>query len=212
MSHNPAFVLITNVPEQSYELLLQKLNLDMYIRSQNNAGFGRDGNVNLLNVTYDFFTDRLWIGHYDQVLILVNGLLAHEFLRTDSSSTEEAFVQAFPWSDIVSLSYGSSSTSYSYVVIRNGKKLRVKNGSQDGSVIDFGEPLPIEHELRIDDIIAPYDLEELRAERLPDEVETVLEGMRGSTVMHKLVPHYLGGLQLYHEGLEAILVTEFVKR
>lgn len=45
MSYNPAFVLITNVPEQSYELLLQKLNLDMYIRSQNNAGFIHDGNI-----------------------------------------------------------------------------------------------------------------------------------------------------------------------
>jgi hypothetical protein len=211
MSHNPAFVLITNVPEQSYELLLQKLKLNMYIRSQNNDSENPEGTVNLLNVTYDFFTDKLWIGHYGQVLILVNGLLAHEFLRTDSSATEEAFVKAFPWSDIVSLSYGSGSTSYSYVVIRNGEKLRVKNGSQDGSIIDFGEPLPMEHELGINDIIDPYDLEELRAERSPDEVKTVLDGMRGSTVMHKLVPYYLGGLQLYHEGLKAIPVSEFVK-
>jgi hypothetical protein len=212
MSYNPAFVLITNVPEQSYEILLQKLNLDIYVRSPNKAELNRDGNVNLLNVTYDFFTDKLWIGHYGQVFILVNGLLAHEFLRIVPSATEEAFVRAFPCSDILSLTYGSSSTSYSYVVIRNGEKIRVKNGSQDGSIIDFGEKLQIEHELRIDDIIDPYDLEDLRAERSPNEVETVLEGMRGSTVMHKLVPHYLGGLQLYHQGLEAIPVTEFVKR
>src|SRR5262245_47250640 len=141
MSHNPALVLITNVPEQSYEPLLQQLNLDRFIRSQNTTGFSSNGNVNLLNVTYDYFIDRLWIGYYGQVLILVNGPLAHEFLRTDSSATEEAFVLAFPQSDIVSLTYGSTSTSYSYVVIRNGKKIRVKNGSQDGSVIDFGELL-----------------------------------------------------------------------
>jgi hypothetical protein len=138
--------------------------------------------------------------------------LAHEFVRTDSSPTQEAFVQAFASSEIISLSYGSGSTSYSYVVIQNGEKIRVKKGEQDGTIIDFAKKLPIEHGLCIDDIIDPYDLEDLRAERSPEEVETVLEGLRGSTVTHKLVPHYLGELQLYHKGLEAIAVVEFVKR
>jgi hypothetical protein len=61
MSHHPAFVMITNVPEQSYELLLQKFNLYMYIRNQNDAATSRDGDVCLSNVPYDFFTGRLCI-------------------------------------------------------------------------------------------------------------------------------------------------------
>jgi hypothetical protein len=32
MSQNPAFVIITNVPDQNYELLQQKLNLDTKLR------------------------------------------------------------------------------------------------------------------------------------------------------------------------------------
>lgn len=212
MSHNPALVLITNVPEQNYELLLRKLNLDMYVRAQDAARFGHGGNVNLLNVTYDYFTDRLWVGHYHDVLILVNGPLAHEFLRVDRSAAEEAFIQTFPQSDIVSLSYGSASTSYSYIVIRNGEKIRVKNGSQGGTVIDFGALLPLEQQLRDEDVIHPEELEEIRAEVSREEADAILEGLRGSAIMHKLVPHYLGGLELYHEGLSSIPVIGFVKQ
>ena len=66
--HNPTFVLITNGPEQSYELLLQKLNLDIYIPSQNNAGFSRDGNVLIkchIRFLYRQAVDRvLWPGAY----------------------------------------------------------------------------------------------------------------------------------------------------
>lgn len=212
MSHNPALVLVTNVSEHNYELLLRKLNLDMYIRAQDAAGFGHGGNVNLLNVTYDFFTDRLWVGHHHDVLILVNGPLAHEFLRTDHSATEEAFIQTFPKSDIVSLSYGSTSTSYSYVVIRNGEKIRVKNGSQDGTVIDSGELLELELQLRDEDVIHPEELEEIRADVSREEADAIVEGLRGSSIMHELVPHYLGGLRLHHEGLASIPVIGFVKQ
>jgi hypothetical protein len=212
MSHNPALVLVTNVSENNYELLLRKLNLDMYVRAQDAASFGHSGNVNLLNVTYDFFTDRLWVGHHRHVLILVNGPLTHEFLRADRSATEEAFIQTFPHSDIVSLSYASTSTSYSYVVIRNGEKIRVKNGSQYGTVIDSGELLPLELQLRDDDVIHPEDLEEIRAEVSSQEADAILEGMRGSTIMHELVPHYLDGLLLHHQGLESIPVIGFVKQ
>ncbi|MEJ1240543.1 hypothetical protein WBG78_20535 [Chryseolinea sp. T2] len=209
MSHNPALVLITNVHEQNYELLLKEVQLDVYV-SPHTEPARKD--VNLMNITYDYFTDRLWIGHYNQVLIMVNGLLAREFVRIDSSATEYAFVKAFPQSDIVSLSYASTSTSYSYAVIRNGKKMRVKNGSQDGTLTDFGDLLPIERELSVDDVISPGDLEDLQADRSSEEVEMTVEGLRGSSVMHRLVADYLGGLELYSEGLQAIPVTEFVRR
>ncbi|MGC3945522.1 MAG: hypothetical protein QM762_13565 [Chryseolinea sp.] len=211
MSHNPALVLITNVVEQDDELLLSKLNLGSYIRAENQS-YGQNGSAaTLCDVTYDFFTDRLFIGRYGQVLILVNGPITWEFLRTDLSATEEAFIKAFPSSDIVSLSYASTSTSYSYVVIRNGEKIRVKHGSQDGPLIDHGEPLPLELEIGIDDLLSPGDLEDLRSDRSALELEFTLDGLRGSAVMHRLVSHYLGGLELHTQGLEAIKVTEFVK-
>ena len=46
------------------------------------------------------------------------------------------------------------------------RKYASKRGRRTVPIIDFGEKLPIEHALCIDDIIDPNDLEDLHAERV----------------------------------------------
>ncbi|MDJ1468201.1 hypothetical protein QNI19_16605 [Cytophagaceae bacterium DM2B3-1] len=204
MSHNLALVLITNFDEtDDYESVLQKLNLGNYKRT---------GQENLGAVTYDFFDNILWIGHYNRVLIVVNGPLAFALQNTEASVTEKTLINVFPHSDIVSLNYGSTSTAYNYVVIQNGKKTRWKRGSQDGTTVDYGEELDIEKELTDGDVISPEDLEDLRSEVTKEEdVAAMIEGMRGSHILYTLFENYLPGLELYTDSVRKIPMIEFTR-
>ncbi|MDJ1485355.1 hypothetical protein QNI16_32990 [Cytophagaceae bacterium YF14B1] len=204
MSHNLALVLITNFDEtDSYESVLQKLNLDTYKRT---------GQTTLSAATYDFFDNILWIGHYNRVLILVNGPLAFALQNTEASVTEKTLINVFPHSDIVSLNYGSTSTAYNYVVIQNGKKIRWKRGSQDGTTVDYGEELDIEKEITDEDIITPEDLEDLLNEEPEEDVKLRIEGMRGVRIVHTLFENYLPGLELWNISSDVVPMIEFTKK
>lgn len=201
MSHNLALVLITNVDEtDDYESVLQKLNLGTYKRT---------GQENLSVVTYDFFDKILWVGHYNRVLILVNSHLAFALQNTEVSAIEQTLINVFPHSDIVSLTYGSTSTAYNYVVIRNGKKIRWKRGSQDGTTADYGDLLDIEKELTDEDVITPGDLEDLLSEQPEEEVKLRIEGMRGSHIVYTLFSNYLPGLDLWTDSLDIVPMIRF---
>jgi hypothetical protein len=91
---------------------------------------------------------KVYIGTYkDNLLICAPDIPMHFFEGTESS-TEKILNQQFPDSEICSIVLHSVVNLWGYSVTRNGKKIRARAGSSDdGTFVEFGEPLDEEKEL-----------------------------------------------------------------
>src|SRR5215831_7711294 len=77
--------------------------------------------------------NTLYAGFYNGYLLIVHPDLVFKFFTPDRSAEEKLFIQAFPDAEIAALIINESVSLFGFAVIINGKKIRMKDGS-DGEI------------------------------------------------------------------------------
>ena len=92
--------------------------------------------------------ESIYIGSYnDNLIICIQDLPLH-FLEEGVSKTEVILQKIFPNSEICAIVLHSVVNLWGYAVWKNGEKIRVRAGSsEEGTYIELGEPLEEEKEL-----------------------------------------------------------------
>lgn len=89
--------------------------------------------------------NKVYIGEYNNNLLICDVDLPMQFFQEQLSDVEKALIKLFPDSEICSIILHSVVNLWGYAVIKNGQKIRARSGSaDDGTFLEFGEPLPEE--------------------------------------------------------------------
>lgn len=92
--------------------------------------------------------DMLYIGKYNGNTIICSQALSSQFLVKSVTKNEKVLASYFPDAEICALVLHSSVNFWGYSVSKNDSKLRARSGSSDeGTTLDFGEPLEQEKNL-----------------------------------------------------------------
>ena len=133
-----AFVVVSNTEEKDPEALLRELgygNLSPAAAdSFDVAMYPRDG--------------KAYVGHFNGHLVIADEFLAIESLEEGLNDQEQVLLNRYPGSEIASFSLHSVTNFWGYSLVRNGQKIRLRAGfSNDGVIMEEGDPLPEEAEL-----------------------------------------------------------------
>lgn len=82
-----------------------------------------------------------------QAILIVHPDLAFKFFGATQSEKEKRFIDLFPDSEIAALVDNESVGLFSYAIIVDGKKIRMKDGCYGEIYNDFGDLLPEEKDL-----------------------------------------------------------------
>ncbi|WP_440134207.1 hypothetical protein [Chitinophaga sancti] len=135
----------------------------------------------------------LFAGEYNGCLILVEKDLPFEFLGAGLAAKARALVALFPEAEIGALLQNASVGQYGYTVIKEGKRIRTKHGSEEEVFFEFGTPLEEEQECPDEPLFEEEELEEMREDGLSEkEIREIIRFEREFRVPGKLVKRYLG--------------------
>ncbi|MEQ9441802.1 MAG: hypothetical protein RIG62_22370 [Cyclobacteriaceae bacterium] len=91
---------------------------------------------------------EVYIGSYQDKLIICVEELPMQIIETENSAIEEKLIQQFPDAEICAIVLHSVVNLWGYAIIKNGQKIRARAGSSDGGTfLDTGEPLEEEKAL-----------------------------------------------------------------
>jgi hypothetical protein len=113
------------------------------------------GFINLTKIKDELFevamnpkNKTVYIGSYKDNLLICDPDIPMLYFGEEETTTEKFLKQKFPNSEICSITLNSVVNLWAYSVTKNGQKLRAKAGSsEDGTFLEFGEPLDEEKEL-----------------------------------------------------------------
>jgi hypothetical protein len=162
MAWNKYYLVVTNQKGATPTDTLTKLNI---------TGYRSAGEANFLETNK---SDDLFIGTYEDKLIIASPDLTYGFFAAEPSDIEKRFVAAFPTSEIVALAENSTVGEFGYAIIDSGKRIRVKHGCDGEIYTDIGEPLPEEQEILAGDIFDPEELVEMREDMGDEEVQNMI--------------------------------------
>ncbi len=92
--------------------------------------------------------NKVYIGSYEDNLLVCAPDIPMQFFEDFETLTEKILKQTFPNSEICSIVLQSTVNLWGYSVTMNGQKIRARAGSSDdGTFVEFGEPLDEEKEL-----------------------------------------------------------------
>jgi len=91
--------------------------------------------------------DRIYLGQYKGNTIICMQDMPLESLGESVSDAERILSSQFSNTDIVTFALHSVVNLWGYSVVHNGKKLRARAGSSEGTTIEYGEMLEEEKEL-----------------------------------------------------------------
>ncbi|WP_147420899.1 hypothetical protein [Sphingobacterium siyangense] len=103
---------------------------------------------------------ELYVSKYNNHLLIANADLIWQFTKPETSKTEKAFIEKFPYSDIFSLNLGYGTY---FCLIENGKKIRLREVGDD-IYQDFGELIPEEINLKSEDLFEEKELKFMKEE------------------------------------------------
>jgi hypothetical protein len=157
MAENHYFVFVTDQPSVDVDQLLPKLGLTDYepVREVDLRDTNRP--------------ETLYVGHYNNCLIFAHPALPFEFFGEDTSETEKQFVALFPDVEIAALVENTTMDLFGFSIIQNGRKVRMRDGSDNEFFIDFGEPVQEEKENRWQDQFDEEEMESLREDGMDEE-------------------------------------------
>lgn len=93
-------------------------------------------------------TNKIYIGNYQDTLLISEFNLPELFFSEGLSETENNLINLFPDAEIGAVSLHSGTNYWAYAIINNGKKIRARMGDSDnGTTLDYGEPLEEEIDL-----------------------------------------------------------------
>ena len=113
------------------------------------------GFINLLKIEDEPFEvaiypddNKVYIGTYKNNLIISAPDLPLTFFEDELTPAEKTLIAHFPNTEICSIVLHSAVNFWGYSLAKNGIKIRARAGSSDdGTFVDFGEPLEEEKEL-----------------------------------------------------------------
>lgn len=137
--------------------------------------------------------DTLFAGFYNGNLLIVHPELPFKFFLDTQDEVEKRFIETFPDCEIAALIENSSVSLFSFAIIENGKKIRMKDGSDGDIYHDEGEPLPEEEDVPGREIFAEEELDEMRDDGMEEEeIESMINFEAGWRVPGLLIKKYLG--------------------
>ncbi len=182
MSWNKYYIFVNQQSQPDLEKILPQLGLENYAPK---------GEVNLYKTNKP---STLFIGHYKDCLIFSEPRLPFKFFEVVQTIEEKRFITCFPNSEIFVLIEDGTSDGFGFCVIKNGQKIRMKDGWDDEIYNDFGTPFPEESE-SYEDFKAVMDEDE-KAEIIDDVgeegYETYLSFQAAWSMPSILSEKYLG--------------------
>ncbi len=162
MAWNKYYIVITNQTEKDHQLVKDKLGLDDY--KEKGAAYFGDTNK----------SDDLFIGYYEDKLIIADPDLPLSLFSENASITEQKFIAAFPDCEIAALVENSTVGEFGYAIIVNGQRIRAKHGCDGEIYIDIGNELPEEQTILSGNIFDAEEIEEMREYMDEEEIKNAI--------------------------------------
>ncbi len=182
MSWNKYYIFVNQQPNPNVKELLSKLGLGDYKPS---------GEANLYDTNKP---QTLFVGHYNDCLIFSDPQLPFKFFEAVQTIEEKRFIACFPNSEIFVMIEDGTCDAFGFCIIKNGQRIRIKDGCDDEIYNDWGTPLPEEFE-NYQDLKAVMDEKE-KAEIIEydgeDGLETYLSFQAAWGIPNILSKKYLG--------------------
>ena len=147
------------------------------------------GEVNFLDTNK---SDDLFIGTYEDNIIIVNPSMVYQLLSTELPELGERFITSFPTAEIAVLAENSTVAEFGYAIIDRGRRVRVKHGCDGEIYVDIGDLLAEEKEIMTGAIFSPEELEEMREDMDEDEVQEMIDFEASWRVSSEISKRYLG--------------------
>ena len=181
MAWNKYYIFVKDPTLKEMDEILSSLNLSAYKPVQD------------VPLHYSNKPKTLFAGFYNGNLILVHPELPFQFFGDEPTETEELFIKTFPGSEIAALVENSTVGLFSYAIISQGEKIRMKVGSDGDIYHDEGELLPEEKEILSEKIFEEEEIESMKEDGMSDEeVEQLIKFEASWRVPNLLTKRYLG--------------------
>jgi hypothetical protein len=154
--------------------------------------------------------ETLFAGFYQGNLLLVHPDLAFHFFGDGQSETERLFVQTFPGKEIAALIENSTVGLFGYALLENGRKVRMKDGSDGEIYHDMGEQLPEEKKILADEIFGEDELDEMREDGMSEEEVAATVSFEASWRVPNLLSARYLGVPVGAIDTEQVMLTRYV--
>lgn len=181
MAWNKYYIFITSPKLTDMNAIMSKLNLQHYKP------------VKEVPLHYSNKPETLFAGFYNGNLLIVHPDLPFHFFGDTMSDTENLLVDMFPGSEIAALIENSTVGLFSYAIIDNGQKIRMKDGADGEIYHDTGGLLPEEKEILSGEIFGEEEIEEMKNDGMSnEEVDAMIKFEASWRVPNLLTKRYLG--------------------
>ena len=198
MAWNKYYIVITNQKGTQPADVITRLGLTGYIPV---------GETNFLSTNK---SDDLFIGNYEDKIIIANPDLTYPFFSEQPADFEKKVVAAFPDSEIAILMENSTVGQFGYAIIENGKRIRIKDGCDGEIYNDIGELLPEEQTIFAGHIFDPEELDEMREDMNEEEVQNMVTFEAGWRTPAEISKRYFGD-RIDNLDIDAIKLTRYRK-
>jgi hypothetical protein len=172
MGWNKFYVFIKGAGLDELPAVLTQLGMGNYILAQE---------VTLLETNQP---DTLYAGVYNNSLLLVHPELPFRFMEAG---------ETWPGDELAAVVENAAAGVYGYTVIKGGRRLRTKYGSEERVMFEMGELLLEEQQLYDEELFEEDELEEMREDGLSDrEIGEMVRYETDCRVPGRLVKRYLG--------------------
>ncbi|WP_028981422.1 DUF6928 family protein [Sporocytophaga myxococcoides] len=135
--------------------------------------------------------NEVYIGRYKNNLIICAPDMPMSFFEETPGHAEKILIDKFPGAEICAIVLHSVVNLWGYSVTKDGQKIRARAGSaDDGTFVEFGEPLKEELELLSKSQINAEGRREYIFEDYPDE--PMSEDQVGEEFVFEITGKYLG--------------------
>jgi hypothetical protein len=181
MAWNKYYIFVKSPKVTDISEILAKLNLSQYKPTKE------------VSLHYSNKPKTLFIGFYNDTLIIVHPDLPFQFFHDTTTETEKLFIDTFPDSEIAALIENSTVGLFSYAIIEKGQKVRMKDGSDGEIYHDEGQLLSEEKEVLSEKIFQEDEIEEMKENGMSDEeVDAMIKFEASWRVPDRLTKRYLG--------------------
>jgi len=158
----------------------------------------------------------LFIGQYNDVLIITHPDLPFDFFAEKQSETERKLIQLFPTNEIAVLLENEQVGAFGYAIIEQGVKVRMKDGADGEFYNDYGSLLPeeliMQGEILRGEIMPEDEIEELREDMSEEEVTKHIEFEACWRTPGLIAKRYFDGQTLNNMLGSDTKVTRFIKQ
>lgn len=137
------------------------------------------------------YDDKVYIGQYQDCLIICDVMLSSSCLTAELSAEEEFLMKTFPYTEIGVFVLQSTVNFWGYAVLADGQKIRARAGSSDdGTFLDHGGPLAQEMALLAKSTVDADGYRMYTMDDYPDEPMT--EDQMGEEFVFELSSRFFG--------------------